>query len=130
MHCGIEELYYTDFIQLSTRSWDTESRELIRVLHGHTDSVTCVSIAGDGCTLVSGAKDRTARVWDLLTCTSVPVNFEHPVRAIAACPTSPVAVVGLENGTIHVLDLVSRATRDLGQHHDRVRAIEFAPGGG
>ena len=34
-------------------------------LAGHTGAVTCLTFSGDGKNLVSGAMDKTVRVWDL-----------------------------------------------------------------
>ena len=113
----------------AVHAWDTDTRELIRVFGGHTDTVTCISLAGDGVTMVTGSADATVRVWDLLRCSSNSVSFPQGVHAVAACPTSPFAVVGLSDGSVWTLDLVSRATKNLGQHHDRVRGVEFAPSG-
>lgn len=37
--------------------------ELLCVLHGHTDLVTCISVSEDGRLICSGSKDGTVRLW-------------------------------------------------------------------
>ena len=39
----------------------------LRRLPGHTDWVTCAAVAADNRTAVTGGRDRTVKVWDLLT---------------------------------------------------------------
>ena len=41
-----------------------------RVLKGHTDQIICVAISPDGRWLVTGSKDKTARLWDLKSVTN------------------------------------------------------------
>ncbi|MBZ0306913.1 MAG: WD40 repeat domain-containing protein, partial [Anaerolineae bacterium] len=47
--------------------WDTETREVIHTLEGHTDTVYSVAFNAEGTQAVSGSWDRTAIVWDLTT---------------------------------------------------------------
>jgi WD40 repeat protein len=49
--------------------WDLETGECVRVLEGHTGSVSAVSITPDGRKAVSGGSvpDDTIRLWDLET---------------------------------------------------------------
>ncbi|XP_060813818.1 notchless protein homolog 1 isoform X1 [Bombus pascuorum] len=44
------------------RIWDTVRSQTIRVLSGHTKSVTCVKWGGSGL-IYSGSQDRTIKVW-------------------------------------------------------------------
>ena len=45
------------------RVWDTKSGLTLKVLNGHTDSVSTLVVLPDG-TLASGSDDKTIRVWD------------------------------------------------------------------
>ncbi|MFM5942263.1 MAG: WD40 repeat domain-containing protein, partial [Dolichospermum sp.] len=45
------------------------------ILKAHSDSVTAMAITPDGKTLISGSRDRTIKVWDLVT-GEVKLTFE------------------------------------------------------
>ncbi|KAJ6576163.1 WD40-repeat-containing domain protein [Mycena vulgaris] len=47
--------------------WTSNGRPMLEPLIGHTRTVTCVSFSEDGKHLVSGSRDQTARVWNVLT---------------------------------------------------------------
>jgi WD40 repeat protein len=47
------------------RLWDAKTGTEQRQYQGHTGPVYCLAVSGDGRTLVSGAQDNTARVWDI-----------------------------------------------------------------
>ena len=51
--------------------WDSASGELLAELRGHEGPVHGVDITADGSTVVSGARDNTARVWDVSSRTEV-----------------------------------------------------------
>jgi WD40 repeat protein len=43
--------------------WDAETGKELHRFEGHTDEVYDVAFSADGRFLVSGSKDKTARVW-------------------------------------------------------------------
>jgi WD40 repeat protein len=43
---------------------DLASGRLLRVIKGHTDTVTALAYSPDGKFLISGSKDQTIRIWD------------------------------------------------------------------
>lgn len=45
--------------------WDIRDKNNYATLKGHSKPVTSISISPDGCILLSGSEDSTARVWDL-----------------------------------------------------------------
>ena len=47
------------------RLWDLESKQALRTLEGHSDSVRAVAITPDGRYAVSASAERSLRVWDL-----------------------------------------------------------------
>ncbi len=49
------------------RLYDFASGKLVKLLHGHTDSVLSLDFSSDGRRLVSGGVDDTAIIWDVAT---------------------------------------------------------------
>ena len=47
------------------RVWEVSTGRCLRVLQGHTGSVTGVSLSADGRFALSGSSDHTVRVWEL-----------------------------------------------------------------
>jgi dynein assembly factor with WDR repeat domains 1 len=45
--------------------WDVRDKNNYATLKGHSKPITSISISPDGCVLLSGSEDSTARVWDL-----------------------------------------------------------------
>src|SRR5262249_19200013 len=43
--------------------WNSQTRQL-RVLSGHTDSVSSLALSSNGKLLASGSMDKTAKIWD------------------------------------------------------------------
>src|SRR5260370_12244292 len=48
----------------TVRLWDVATGKEVFAPGGHTDVVTCLSVAPGGGTVVSGSPDTTLRVWD------------------------------------------------------------------
>jgi WD40 repeat protein len=47
--------------------WDVASREEIRSLPAHTNSIYTVAFSPDGMTLATGSMDQTVKLWDVAT---------------------------------------------------------------
>ena len=79
------------------------SRALVHThtIRGHQDEVLCV--AADGDTLLSGSKDKTARVWDVGTGTFKGClgGHEYHVKAVAAIPAR---IYTASKGTVRLWD--------------------------
>jgi WD40 repeat protein len=39
--------------------------ECLKILTGHTEKVTCITVSPDGIWIASGSKDRTIKIWDI-----------------------------------------------------------------
>jgi WD40 repeat protein len=84
-----------------------------RVLEGHTKEVFCVATGDlDGRPIaVTGARDRTVRIWDLTSQRQVgkPLETNVPVSAVAIGDLDDytVALAGGIDGVVHVWDLSS-----------------------
>nr|KAF6481332.1 NACHT and WD repeat domain containing 1 [Molossus molossus] len=47
--------------------WDMEEQQVIHILTGHTGEVRCVKVFAKGTQAISASKDRTLRLWNLLS---------------------------------------------------------------
>ncbi|CAD7940239.1 unnamed protein product [Amoebophrya sp. A120] len=75
-------------------------------LSGHTKGINCLdySPTGDKPYLVSGADDKTVRVWDYQTkqCVQVLSGHQHNVGTVMFHPTFPIIFSGSEDGTVRL----------------------------
>lgn len=102
-----------------------------RVLEGHTKDVLCVATGNlDGRPIaVTGAADRTVRIWDLTSQRQVgkPLETSVPVSAVAIGDLDDytVALAGGIDGVVHVWDLSSgrQLGRPLDGHTNGIEAI-------
>ena len=91
--------------------WSTSGAH--RVLEGHTQAVLCVATGDlDGRPIgVTGASDRTLRIWDLTSQRQVgkPLEANVPISAVAIGELDDytVALAGGIDGVVHVWDLSS-----------------------
>ena len=65
--------------------WHVDTGNLVQTLAGHTETVTALTFAPDGKTLVSGSNDDTLRVWDSPTGTLQRVLAGHGNDVKAVC---------------------------------------------
>jgi WD40 repeat protein len=84
-----------------------ESTALVRVLTGHTDCVTWVTVALDGSLAVSASLDKTLKIWDLNTGQVLRTLTGHTdwVTRVAVTPNGRLAVSASRDGTLKVWDL-------------------------
>ncbi|XP_045709212.1 NACHT domain- and WD repeat-containing protein 1 isoform X1 [Phyllostomus hastatus] len=47
--------------------WDMEEQQVIHILTGHTREIRCIKVFAKGTQAISASKDRTLRLWNLLT---------------------------------------------------------------
>jgi WD40 repeat protein len=68
--------------------YDTHTGKQLRVLTGHTDTVTGLAFSPDGKLLASSSRDRDARVWDMKKLTLVKILRRHTafVSGVAFSP--------------------------------------------
>lgn len=86
--------------------WGISSPAAHFTLTGHTRGVNCLeySTQGDKPYLVSGADDKTVRVWDYQTkqCIQVLSGHTHNVSTVMFHPTLPIILSGSEDGTARI----------------------------
>ena len=48
------------------KAWNSTMGECVSDYKGHTHAVTCMKVV-DGCTIITGSRDGTVKVWDITT---------------------------------------------------------------
>jgi len=114
------------------RVWDLESRQAVRTLKGHSNSVNGVAITPDGERAVSASSDKTLRVWDLESGQAVRTLEGHTywVNGVAITPDGGRAVSASWDHTLRMWELESGQTvRTLKGHTYWVNGVAITPGG-
>lgn len=104
---------------------------LAEVAVGHVAPVLAAAINADGSLALSAATDNTLILWDLTTNTQVFRQTEAvTATALALHPTLRQALIGREDGSVDVLDLLSQqVTNRLTLHGRRVLALTYSADG-
>jgi len=89
--------------------WNTKTGKMRHILRGHTEILSSVRFSQDGKYLVSGAYDKTARVWDVHSGKEL-LKLEHSakVSAVGFSPNAKQLLVGCEDGTVLLYDIIIR----------------------
>ena len=60
--------------------WNVETKETIKILKGHTDTISSVAFSPDGRYVLTGSFGGTARLWDLSTGDTIRIFTDHTHR--------------------------------------------------
>ena len=98
-------------------------------LEGHTGAVTCVAVAVDSRTVVSGGADATVRIWDLDHCRQIACLREHvaTITCLAIDPQGKYAISGSEDGTVRVWDIEEEQMLLCCNHGGAVTGVAIQP---
>jgi small GTP-binding protein len=82
---------------------------LEREIEGHTGWVNSVAVSPDGTWAVTGADDKTVKIWDLKsgTCRATLVGHASQVRSVAITPDGRRILSGSVDGSVRVWDAVA-----------------------
>jgi WD40 repeat protein len=117
-------------VLITERASDWGAR--VRVLEGHAGYVTSVAFSHDDRFIVSGAHDRTVRVWDTATDTVQHVWSGHTSRvtAVAFSPTSYTVASCSTDGTVRLWDVIRGSEICVIDGHTApVWCVTFSPDG-
>jgi dipeptidyl aminopeptidase/acylaminoacyl peptidase len=100
------------------------------LLLAHTDIITSATFSPQGDRAVTVSLDGTARVWDLKTGASTPLEgYTDSVTSATFSPQGDRVVTASYEGTARVWDLKTGASTTLEGHTDRVTSATFSPEG-
>ena len=116
----------------TARVRDAATGRELRILKGHSSSVSAALFSPDGTRVVTASQDHTARVWDSVTGEELQVLRGHHkgIMSVAVSPDGERVATGAIDRTARVWDM---ATGDellsLTDHADRVTSVAFSPDG-
>ncbi|KIJ50383.1 hypothetical protein M422DRAFT_777108 [Sphaerobolus stellatus SS14] len=106
--------------------------KLLKVLQGHSDCITSVSLAPDNSVIASGSKDKTIRVWDVATGDTLMVLEGHLdcIRCVSFSPNGFTIASGSEDNTVRVWDALTGDTLWIFKVYTEVISfVAFIPDG-
>ncbi|KAF7629884.1 hypothetical protein Mgra_00009112 [Meloidogyne graminicola] len=132
------ELVVSGGIDNALRVWDLRKNTLLHSMHGHSDTVTGLSLSPDGSYILSNAMDCTARIWDIRaysssqrcvkTLSGHQHNFEKNLLRCAWSPDSHRISCGSSDRFVYIWDVGSRnIAYKLPGHQGSVNAVDFHP---
>jgi hypothetical protein len=111
-----------------TKAVPSRSRLLLRSFSGHTDWVNSVAFSPDGRSALSGSKDETLKLWDVVTGAEIRVFVGHgsSVDSVAFSPDGRKAL----SGGRHKVQLWDVATgEEVGSFAGYATSVAFSPDG-
>ncbi len=93
----------------SIRIQDIFSKNTIRLLQGHSDSITGLVFSNDGSLLASSSKDASVRIWDIATgsCIQNFIGHSQPVWAVTFSVDNNLVVSSGMDETIRIWSIKS-----------------------
>jgi len=86
--------------------WDVETRQLVRELTGHEETVTCLAYSANGQWLASSSDDHTVRIWDAQSGRLLAVTeLDTQAKVLLFSPDSQDLFTANGNTTSYQLDV-------------------------
>jgi len=104
----------------------------LQILRGHTRSITSVSWSPDGTKVLTGSRDRTAKIWDAATGDFLKTLSGHTWRimSVSWSPDGRFIVTGSDDRTAKIWDAATgECLKILRGHSDGIRSVSWSPDG-
>jgi WD40 repeat protein len=102
----------------------------LQTLEGHSEWVNSVAFSPDCKQVVSGSRDRTVRLWDVVTGAGLQTLEGHldSVNSVAFSPDVKQVVSGSFDKTVRLWDAATGAAlQTLEGHSNSVNSVAFSP---
>ena len=99
---------------------------------GHTDSIRNVSWSPDGLRALSGASDKSLRIWDVESggCLAVMLGHTERINSVAWSSDGLMALSGADDNTLRLWDVESGRCKNVFEGHDgKVNSVALSPDG-
>lgn len=93
---------------------------------GHADAVTSLSITSDGKYLISGSRDRTARLWDLKGNEIIYYPTQEEVQSATVSSDGKWVSIGSTDGQVRLLNTTGEVLKTFSHHRNFVNAVAFS----
>ena len=115
----------------TTRLWDINTGQTIRILEGHTDLVYGPVYSPDGRVLATRSRDDTLRLWDASTGKNIKTILrDNEGMNFMFSPDSTTLAVGNSNGTVGLFDAqTGEKIKTLRGNTDYVYTVLYSPNG-
>lgn len=119
----------------TVKIWKREQAALwsyVQTIGGHTKTIECVAFSPDGHYLISGAWDRSIRLWDLQLGEVYWVKRDHVsvINDVAFSPDGKSILSGSSDDTILEWTLADgKVQQKYFDHHQGVNSVNYSPDG-
>lgn len=105
---------------------------------GHQQEIYSLDFSKDGRLIVSGSGDRTARIWDMVDCSSRVLTINDSdalgtdagVTSVAISPNGRLVAAGSLDTIVRIWDVLTGTLLErLRGHRDSVYSVAFTPDG-
>ncbi|MBD1912198.1 MULTISPECIES: serine/threonine-protein kinase [unclassified Leptolyngbya] len=110
------------------RRWDASTGVMVRIFEGHEHCVSCIAIAQDEATMVSGSQDQSLRVWDVNTGNVQHVLRGHRGKVTAIALDTSLLISASHDETIRLWELPSGQPLGVLQGHTHpIESLAYDP---
>src|SRR5262249_13204498 len=110
--------------------WDTDKREELHTLTGHTRPCVSLAFGPDGQQLATASLDQTVKVWDLAT-GQERLTLKNNANVVAFSPDGRRLATGGDDSLVKIWDpqAPDKELYSLAGHKNKVLQLAFSPDG-
>ena len=111
--------------------WDMASEQILRSFVGHAKPITAMRMSSDGRYLLTGSRDKTARLWDVSKAAQLQkFQCQAIVRCVDISSDGRLAAAASEDGIIQIWNTGSgNEVHQLKGHNGVIQCLQFSPDG-